>query len=258
MAKPFPGSLLAILLAAPATAHAAGGPDDRDKVLPCRPTIACTADLVSPGSIEIEAGYLYRHLDSGPQRTTPFLLKLTLAPWVQLQVGSNGYTAAEGARYMDNVVLGAKFHLFDQRGYRPALAFSAAVSMPTPAGQEGYLRMWDLLFTAYGTKDFGPVHADLNVGLDVFRLDGGPVPQGWGALALSADLVAPFSAMLEGYAFSNAAPASTRDGGILFAITHSPRKWLTFDIGGDVGVFPSLRAFSVFMGLTIIPAVFWR
>ena len=41
----------ALLLALPA--RAAGWPDERDRVLPCRPTIACTADLVAPGTFEI-------------------------------------------------------------------------------------------------------------------------------------------------------------------------------------------------------------
>src|SRR5262249_15049422 len=85
-----------LLLAIPA--RAAGWPDERDRVLPCRPTIACTADLVAPGTLEIEAGYLYRRAAGGAvQRTWPFLIKLTVAPWVQLQVGSNGYTASPGS-----------------------------------------------------------------------------------------------------------------------------------------------------------------
>ena len=86
------GIVLAALLAASATAHADGWPDDRDRVLPCRPTIACTAELVPPGTFEVEAGYLYRRSGTGAtQRSSPFLLKLTLAAWAQVQVGSNGY-----------------------------------------------------------------------------------------------------------------------------------------------------------------------
>lgn len=56
--------------------------------LPCRPTIACTADIVPPGSFELEIGYLFRKLRSPLlQHSVPFLAKLTLAEWVQLQVG---------------------------------------------------------------------------------------------------------------------------------------------------------------------------
>ena len=34
--------------------------------------------------------------------------------------------------------------------------------------------------------------------------------------------------------------------------------WLTFDVGGDVGFFPSTRAYSVFVGMSIIPAILWK
>lgn len=49
-----------------------------------------------------------------------------------------------------------------------------------------------------------------------------------------------------------------RDGGFLFAFSHSPRTWLTFDVGGDLGFFPSTRAYSVFVGMSIIPVILWK
>ena len=180
---------------------------------------------------------------------------------MQLQLGSNGYTAAEGdvpARFFDDVIMGLKLHLADQGKALPSLAVSGAVSLPTTPGQEGYLRTFDALFTGYASKDLGPVHADLNAGLNLWRLEDHPLPQGFVALAFSADLVAPFGVMAEGYAFSSAAPVSPRDGGFLFAFTHAPRRWLMFDLGGDVGFFPATRAYSVFVGTTVIPGVFWR
>jgi hypothetical protein len=64
--------------------------------------------------------------------------------------------------------------------------------------------------------------------------------------------------MGEAYYFTDAAPVAPRDGGVLFAVSHSPRTWLVFDVGGDVGWFPSTRAYSVFVGASFIPAVFWR
>jgi hypothetical protein len=246
----------------PAAARAAGWPDDQDRVLPCRPTIACTADLVPPGTFEVEAGYLYRRSGTGEaQRSFPFLLKLTLATWAQLQVGSNGYTTADGptpARFFDDVTAGLKVHVADQSRFAPSMALSGTLGIPTAAGQQGYVRIYDALFTAYASKDVGPVHADLNVGFNVWRLEQSPLAQGFGALALSADLVAPFGVMAEGYLFSDAAPVAARDAGFLFAFTHSPRRWLMFDAGGDVGLYRVTRAFSVFAGVTVIPAVLWR
>ncbi len=241
-------------------------PDERDKTLPCRPTIACTADFVPAGTFELEMGALFRSLGgSGASRTRqwtfPFLAKLTAAPWIQLQVGSNGFSAARGATpeaYLDDATLGAKVHLNDQSDSSPAVSVSGALSIPTFRDQTGYLRTYDALFTAYVTKDFGPVHADFNAGLDLWRIDASPLPQGLAALALTANMPPPFGVMGEAYYFSNAAPVAPRDGGFLFAFTHSPRSWLVFDVGADVGWFPSGRAYSLFIGASVIPAILWR
>jgi hypothetical protein len=114
------------------------------------------------------------------------------------------------------------------------------------------------MLTAYVTKDVGWVHADLNVGANAWRLDGAPLPQAWWALAVSIDLPDPLGAMVEGYYFTDAAPIAPRDGGFLFAISHNPRPWLMFDFGGDVGWFPSTRAYSVFVGMSVVPALLWK
>ena len=247
-------------------ARAIEAPDGRDKTLPCRPTIACTADFVPPGTFELETGALFRSLGgSGAARTRqwtlPFLAKLTLTSSVQLQVGSNGYSAARGANpeaFVDDAVLGVKVHLHDQSDRSPSLSVSGAASIPTFRGQRGYLRTVDALFTAYVTKDLGPVHADFNADLDVWRIDGSPLVEEAVALALTANMPPPFGVMGEAYYFSDAAPVAPRDGGFLFAFTHSPRSWLVFDVGADVGWFPSARAYSLFMGASVIPAILWR
>ena len=229
------------------------------RTLPCRPTIACTADLVPPGAFELEAGVLFRRIDSaGRQWTFPFLAKLTVTEWAQLQVGSNGYSLARGtvpAQYLDDVTPGVKFHVLDQYDALPSLSFSAVASIPTFRG-EGYLRTYDTLFAGYLTKDLGWLHADLNLGLNVWRVQS-PRPQEWVALALSGNLLPPFGIMVEAYYFTDAAPIASRDGGLLFGITHSPKPWLVFDCGGDVGYFPSTRAYSLFVGMSIVPTLLW-
>jgi hypothetical protein len=253
--------VLPLALATLASPAAAFEPPGDTRTLPCRPTIACTADLVPPGAFELEAGALYRRIDSnGKQWTFPFLAKLTLAEWAQLQVGSNGYSYAKGdvpAQYLDDITIGLKSHLLNQTALAPSLSLSATASIPTVRG-EGYIRTYDALFTAYVTKDFGPLHADLNLGASAWRLDGDPRPQEWVALALSMNLPAPFGIMAEAYYFTDAAPIATQDGGFLFAISQSPKPWLMFDFGGDVGYFPSTRAFSLFCGLSIVPVLLWK
>jgi len=254
------GGLLTTTSWAHADFPSAALPSGEDHVLPCRPTIACTAELTPPGTFEIEAGIIgRRYPQSNRSLATPFLLKLTLEKWVQVQLGDNGYTHATGnavASYFDNVVGGLKFHLADQDGILPSVAFSAELGVPTFAGQTGYVRAVDAFFTGYVTKDFGPLHADLNVGFNTYGIDGGPKNQEFVALAFSMSLPPPFGIMAEGYDFSDAGALSPHDAGFLFAMTASPEPWLMFDVGGDAGLVPSTRAYATFIGVTMIPAVF--
>jgi hypothetical protein len=100
---------------------------DAVRVLPCRPTISCSADIVPPGTVEIEAGYSARYVEpAGLVHAEPLLLKLTLVDWLQAQVGNNGYVAESGSvgralRY-DDVWFSLKAHLLDQTPAWPSLA----------------------------------------------------------------------------------------------------------------------------------------
>jgi hypothetical protein len=242
-------------------AQAIDFPDASYKALPCRPTIACTADIVPPGVIELEMGYLYRRLARAVnQQSVPFLLKLTLAEWAQLQFGSNGPTFASmpvPARFFDDVTLGLKLHLQDQEARIPSLSFSATASIPTRAA-EGYLRTYDALFIFYVTKDFAWLHADLNLGLNLWQLEAAPHTQPWLALALSVALPRGFGPMLELYYFSDAAPVAPSDAGMLVALSYQPRNWIVFDAGFDVGFVAATRSASAFAGLTFIPLDLWE
>lgn len=241
--------------------------------IPCRPTISCNADIVAPGALEIEVGYIARRLPSvegSPQAagstlglgqgTFPVLFKLSLAKWIQLQVGSNGYTFLRGpvaAHYLDNVNVGFKLHLVDQGSVAPSVALSAAFGVPTFAGQTGYVREDNVFATAHVSKDLGPLHEDLNVGVIDWGIDGSARAQPFVALATSTALPSPFGVACEVYYFGDATPQATRDGGVLLAVTHTPRPWLVFDVGVDAGFFPSTRPWSAFVGMTVVPAVLW-
>jgi hypothetical protein len=140
----------------------------------------------------------------------------------------------------------------DRARWVPSLSLSAALSVPLAAAQ-GYLRTYDALLTTYLTKDFAWLHADLNVGLNIWRLEGPVALQPWTALALSISLPANFVVMLESYVFIDAAPVSKKDAGLLTAISYSPEPWLVFDVGMDLGFIHSTRSLSAFAGMTVIP-----
>jgi len=247
-------------VASPRLARAADGPGST-QALPCRPTIACTADITVPGAVEVEAGYIARRLSGEVRQTsTPFLAKLTVTSWLQFQLGSNGYTSQRGLeawRFVDSVSAGAKLHLVDQGPLRPAVSVSFAASAPVDSAT-GASSADDVMMTVYVTKDVGRVHADLNAGLTRWGVNATPASQEWAALALSTALPPPLGVMLEGYYFTDCGTFASRDGGLLFALSHSPTPWLVFDVGGDAGFFPTARSFSAFFGMTVVPVLLWR
>jgi hypothetical protein len=242
------------------SARAAEPPNHDDVARPCRPTVSCTAELAAPGTLEVEAGAQSSRASDGSRTVTfPFLFKQTLTPWLEAQLGSNGYTANVGrvsARYLDNLAIGTKLNVLHQGKVAPAISMTALASFPT-FERPGYARFVDASFTGHASKDVGPVHVDANVGVQVFRLEHA-VPQAFGALAGSVGLPAPFGASLELYGFSEAGSIASRDAGVRGVLSMSPRPWWVLDIGADAGLFPSTRVYTLFFGMTVIPVVFWR
>ncbi len=204
--------------------------------------------------LELEAGYLYQRRQVNAQ-LTPFLFKLTLLRWLQLQLGSNGGVFIGNARDFDDLLFGVKLHLLDQSRRAPSLALTLLGSFPIfPERRD--LRSYDLFATAHATKDTAWLHLDLNGGVNAWRLDA-PRVQGFFALAASVELPRGLTPMVEGYYFSPAAPVAISDAGILLALAYAPRPFLVLDAGGDVGLIQSNRKFSAFVGLTVLIARLW-
>jgi hypothetical protein len=235
-------------------------PNAHDAAHPCRPTVSCTAELTTPGTLELEEGTLFSHLGGEAlSATAPLLVKQTLTTWLQLQIGSNGYTvlARPPAHYLDNLYFGPKLHLLDQGKIAPSVALAAQLGLPT-FDAAGYARHDDAFFTAFASKDIGALHVDWNVGAYVWGIDAGTQTQWFTALALSTAVSSVVGVALEGYGFTDAPPLASRDGGVRAAVSFTLRPWLVADAGGDVGFFPSTRVYSLFAGATFIPAILWR
>jgi hypothetical protein len=256
-----PAAALVVVLLDASHVVAVELPGETTVARPCRPTVSCTADLTAPGVLETEVGVTASTLGRDERLWAyPILVKQTLARLVQLQVGSNGYTAlrdVHGAsleRALDNVAAGPKLHVLDQSELAPSVALTLQGSIPlVHGGADG------VLATAHASKDAGPVHFDWNVGLDTWWRGGESAStQPFTALAASATPFGPIGIALEAYAFGNAAPYLPRDGGGRLAVTLTPRPWLVFDVGGDVGWYPSTHGHTVFLGMTVIPLVLWQ
>lgn len=252
--KPAALCSLLLLFAAVAPAHAITGPSDKFLALPCRPTVACTADIVGPGMFEIEAGYNLRRGPDGTTHTTPFLLKYTVFPWLQLQAGGNGLLRNSMGSDFDDVYAGVKLHLRDQEDLMPSFAVSAMLGIPTgPSADDHPNRTMNGYFNFLVTKEKGIVHGDFNLGVNLYNLEAAARAQVWGALALSVALPRQFTIMGELWGMSEAQPSVSRDAGFLFALAYAPKSYLIFDIGGDAGLIRDVRSISFFVGMTIIP-----
>jgi len=263
LAVPGPRALAQHLPAGAAPAPApAGSPaepgEEEVEALPCRPTIACTAEFVPAGYLEVEAGYTGRQLGGGFQHSTPVILKLTVLEPLQLQVGTNGWVAqrAESA-YLDDFLVAAKLRLAREEGASPALAFSAGLSIPTRSGQQGYVPTYDAQLVAYASKDLGPIHADLNLALNVLDLQGAGIRQPWVALSVSTELAHRYIPMVEGYAFGSGGDLAASDHGLLVALGLAFTRQVVMDVGGDWGMIGQDRRFSLFVGLTVLTPRLW-
>ena len=225
-------------------------------VVPCRPTVTCTADLAPPGTLEIELGYQLRLPEAGAtQQSVPVLAKLPLRKWLELQLGTNGFTRAGPARYVDNLVLGAKLHLRDQTATWPSLAVTVSASVPTVA-QRGYVRAYDAAVVIHASKDVGHLHLDANVGLTADDLGGGRALQPWAAVAATWPVTKRVAIAVEPHYFADAAPLAPRDGGAIVALEVAARGWLIVDGAVDaVGWGP--RSVAAIVGVSIAPARLW-
>ncbi|MDP3155797.1 MAG: hypothetical protein Q8N23_24200 [Archangium sp.] len=217
------------------------------KAQPCRPTVACTAELVPAGHVEVELG----SLASGAGASINLLTKLSLLDRLQVQLGTDNFLAFDGAQLtaVDGAVAVLKGKLFGQAGWRPALSLSARIALPTrpplPAAQGAV----DLGGTVHLSKDLGWLHADLNGTVTAFSLR---EVQGQGALAFSTGLPANFGVALEVHStFGNRRRPD--DGGLRGVVTWSPGDRFVLDLGADLGFFRDSRAWSLFLGFVFVP-----
>lgn len=232
---------------------------DPTQTLPCRPTIACTADLVPAGSFELEAGAFVRTAPGAPAAySAPFLAKLSLTDWMQLQLGSAGPTWSDGQLVMDVAVVIAKVRLLPQGAWTPSLSLSLGGVFGVTPGSQTYQPVEGVQAALYASRDIGRLHVDVNVGYNVMTVAGTDFEHGyWGALSTSVAWSSVFGTFHELYYFSPQVAGGARDGGFLFGVTLSPSPSVMFDLGGDVALFQSTRTANAFVGVTFVTERLW-
>ncbi len=233
-------------------------PEAGVRALPCRPTIACTAEIVPGGHFEIEAGYALRRTPSASTGVhgAAVLGKYSITDRLQLQLGTNNVFLAQAGtstRSFDGAFGGPKLVVVTQGERVPAIAVSALVSAPTAKDEGAAVRTYDESTWIYVSKDLLGFHGDINVGLDALSLDKKPALQTLAALAVSRDLAFGFGAMIEGYTYNGGGAYAGHDGGVLTALSFSPMPELVLDAGADTALYRDTRTVTFFAGLTMLP-----
>lgn len=252
----------AVLVAASAmmlagAAHAADDIDDAP-ILPYRPSVSSPAQLPAPGQLEFEQGGL-RTSDGASRRSSlPYLFKLAFNNEWGLLVGGDAHvwTRDEAGRSQgvgDSVVTLKRAWIVDDAS---AFGMEFGVKLPTAKDAIGSGKTDYTVNTIY-SRDLGPVHMDANLNATRFGL----VDPGSARTQIGAS--ASFSvALSERWGLTGEVSGTHRggaDSGLQFlsALTFSPSKRLTFDVGVARAMRPRPAATSLFAGVVVPLGRLW-
>ena len=252
--------LAATLLLLSAAAHAADsdGDDRGDAITPYRPSVSSPAQLPVPGQLEVELGGLRARNDDGRRTSLPYALKLAFTKEWGLVLGGEGHVWArdDSGRTQglgDTTLVLKHAWLVDD-----ATAFGAELGakLPTAKDDIGSGRADYTLNTIF-SRDIGPVHLDANLNATRFgRVDAGAGRTQFGASASFS------GALAEHWGLTGEVSGTRRSGAdsgvqVLSAITYSPSKRLTFDIGIARSIRPRPATTQVFAGMVFPLAKLW-
>ena len=258
------GSFAAVLVlgACAALLPASARAGDSDPILPYRPSVSSPAQLPVAGQLELEFGGLSHRAGAGSgtsrRDSLPYQLKLAFSSEWGLLLGGEAQVALRegGTRSRGvgdtNVILKRAWLIDDATTFGMELG----AKLPTARDTLGSGKA-DATLNAIYSKDLGPVHMDAN--LNATRL--GAVDPGTGRLQTGAS--ASFSLPLNAQWGVTAEASGTRQRGadsttqVLAALSFSPTKRLSFDIGMARAARPTPGATSYFAGVVFPVASLW-
>lgn len=251
--------LLAVALSLPAAASAATDTGAAfDPVTPYRPSVSSPAQLPSPGQLELEVGGLHSRTADVRRDSLPYQLKLAFSPQWGVLVGGEAFVSlredGERARGLGdtNVVLKRAFLVDDAT----AFGLEFGVKLPTARDAIGSGRA-DQVINGIFSRDLGSVHMDAN--LNFTRM--GMVDEGTGRMqtGLSASFAQPLN---DRFGITAEVSGTRRSGAdstaqVLLALTYSPTKFLTMDVGLIRGLNPASPDLALFTGVVLPLAKLW-
>ena len=245
---------LLVCTLAPALVHAG----EEDHITPYRPTVSNSAQLPTPGQLELELGVLSARNDLN-RTSVPYLFKLAFNQEWGVLIGGEVLVAQyadDGSRLrgVGNTTITAKRAFV--RSEASALGLEFTASLPTAKTAIGGGKV-DLTVNGIVSQDIGSVHLDAN--LNLTRV--GAIDDDTGRLqtGLSAALSTPLSTR---WSLATELAGTRRDGvalatQALVALAFSPTKRLTLDFGVIKGLRAASHDWSVFGGVVIPVAHLW-
>ena len=229
-----------------------------DHITPYRPTVSNSAQLPTPGQLELELGLLAAH-NEAHRSSLPYLFKLAFNPQWGVLVGGEALVSQRNddgstQRGIGNTAITAKrAFLIDDA---TAFGLEFGVNLPTARDSIGGGRT-DFTLNGIVSRDLGPVHVDTNLNftrVGAIEPDTGRLQTGLSA-AFSTPLGTQWnlSAELSGTRRTDA-PTTAQ---VLAALAFSPNKKMTIDFGVSKGLRADARDWSFFTGVVVPIAQLW-
>lgn len=251
-----------VLLLSSAIGGTARGAEDEpgDAIVPYRPTVSNSAQLPVPGQLELELGGLHNRSPGVRRSSVPYLLKLAFDPAWGVLLGGEAHVwqrddagRAQGAGSTE-LTLKRAWTVDD------ATAFGAELTARLPTGRDrlGAGGKADYTLNTIVSRDLGTLHLDAN--LNATRIGSTDAGSGRSLVGASTSLALPIS----NHWGATAEWSGTHQGGhggngaqLLAALTWSPTKRLTFDIGMARAWRPAPGTTQVFAGVVLPVAKLW-
>jgi hypothetical protein len=252
---------IAVALALPAALAAA----DPIQVNPNRPTFATPAQTTQRGVAELEVGVEHTAWrDDADLFFTPYLLKLGVLSGFELRLGGNGLLrqtadAHPAVSGFGDLSLGAQWRFLHQGPLGFDYAVQGDWKLPTGSASKGLgSGEADQTLMALASRDFGRVHADVNV-LETWlgRPTIGHDRQPAATVSVSGTMTARWSLTGEVYTIGRTSSAA-RIVSNLWALAFKVSPRLVLDGGADVGLSHAAPRVSLFTGLTVGLARLYR
>lgn len=249
---------LGVILLLPMAAIAADGDD---AITPYRPSVSTPAQLPVTGQLEFELGGLQTRSGSARRDSLPYQFKLAFSPEWGVLVGGEAHVWAHDGDVRSqglgdtNIVL-KRAWIVDEAS---AFGMEFGTKLPTARDDIGSGRADYGVNTIY-SRDIGPVHMDAN--FNATRLGLVDVGSSRTQLGASASFSTELSALSERLGVTGEVSGTHRSGAdngvqLLTALTFSPTKRLTFDIGVARAFRPTPASTLLFAGVVFPITKLW-